>query len=78
MIYLLFEYQESVCLHCLKEIDLDNESVELDHFPSILELKFNVWADSKEKLSENLDLFKLAQAAHKKVEYRLLHMKRNH
>jgi hypothetical protein len=31
LIRLLHEYQESICLHCLKEIDLDNEQVELDH-----------------------------------------------
>jgi hypothetical protein len=77
LIYLLFEYQEGICLHCLKEIDLDNESVELDHFPSISELKFNAWADFKEKFSENLDFYKLAQDVHKKVEYRLLHKECN-
>jgi len=73
LIYLLLEYQEGVCSHCLEKIDLDNESVELDYFPSISELKFNAWVDLKEKFSENLDFFKLAQDAHKKVEYRLLH-----
>ena len=31
LIHLLHEYQEGICLHCLKEIDLDNEQVELDH-----------------------------------------------
>lgn len=31
LIRLLHEYQEGICLHCLKEIDLDNEQVELDH-----------------------------------------------
>lgn len=46
--------------------------MELDHFPSISELKFNAWADLKEKFSENLDFSKLAQDAHKKMEYRLL------
>jgi len=77
LIYLLLEYQEGVCLYCLKEIDLDNESVELDHFPSISELKFNAWADFKEKFSENLNFSKLAQDVHKKVEYRLLHKECN-
>jgi hypothetical protein len=77
LIYLLLEYQEGICLHCLKEIDLDNEAVELDHFPGISELKFNAWADFKEKFSENLDFFKLAQDVHKKVEYRLLHKECN-
>ena len=71
------EYQKSICPHCLKEIDLDNELIELDHFPSISELKFNAWADFKEKYSENLDFFKLAQNVHKKVEYRLLHKECN-
>ena len=77
LIYLLLEYQKGICPHCLKEIDLDNELVELDHFPSISELKFNAWADLKEKFSENLDFSKLAQDAHKKVEYRLLHKECN-
>lgn len=77
LIYFLLEYQKGICPHCLKEIDLDNESVELDHFPSISELKFNAWTDLKEKFSENLDFSKLAQDAHKKVEYRLLHKECN-
>lgn len=37
-IYLLSKYQQGICSHCLKEIDLENEQVELDHFPSISEL----------------------------------------
>jgi len=77
LMYLLLEYQEGICPHCLKEIDLDNESVELDHFPSISELKFNAWADFKEKFAENLDFSKLAQDVHKKIEYRLLHKECN-
>lgn len=77
LIYLLLEYQKGVCLYCLKEIDLDNESVELDHFSSISELKFHALADFKEKFSENLDFFKLAQDVHKEIEYRLLHKECN-
>lgn len=69
LIYLLWDYQKGICHHCLKEIDLENEQVELNHFPSISELKFNTWV--------NLDFSKLAQDAHKKVEYRLLHKKCN-
>jgi len=77
LIYLLFEYQKGICPHCLKEIQLDNESFELDHFPSISELKFTTWLDLKEKFFENLDFSKLAEDAHKRVEYRLLHKKCN-
>jgi hypothetical protein len=73
----LWDYQEGICSHCLKEIDLDNELVELDHFPSLSELKFNIWVDLEERFSENLDVSKLAQDAHKKVEYRLLHKECN-
>ena len=77
MIYPLQEYQEGICPHCFKEIDLDNELVELDHFPSISELKFYTWLNLEEKFSENLDFTKLVQDAHKKVEYRLLHKECN-
>ena len=45
--------------------------VELDHFPSISKLKFNAWADFKEKFSENLDFPKLAQDGHKKLSIHL-------
>ena len=77
LIYLFWEYQEGICPHCFKEIDLDNELVELDHFPSISELKFYTWLNLEEKFSENLDFTKLVQDAHKKVEYRLLHKECN-
>ena len=77
LIYLLCEYQKGICSHCLKEIDLENEQVELDHFPSISELKFNVWVNLEKRFSENLDFSKLVQNAHVKVEYRLLHKECN-
>lgn len=77
LIYLLCEYQKGICSHCLKEIDLENEQVELDHFPSISELKFNVWVNLEERFSENLDFSKLVQNALVKVEYRLLHKECN-
>lgn len=56
---------------------MENELIELDHFSSVSELKFNIWADLAERFSENLDFSKLAQDAHKKVEYRLLHRECN-
>ena len=42
-ILLLHKYQKSICKHCLKNIDLENEQTELDHFPSISQLKLDAW-----------------------------------
>ena len=73
MNYLLHEYQGGVCLHCLKEIELDNEQIELDHLPSISELKFITWSNLEDKFSNNLNVLELVRIAHAEVKYRLLH-----
>ena len=64
-------------MHCLKEIDLDNKQVELDHSLSISELKFNTWSNLENKLSDNLNLPELVRSAHAEIEYELLHKECN-
>lgn len=73
VIYLLHEYQESVCPHCLQDIDLENDSVELDHSPAIFKLKYEQWELIKENSHDNLDLESIVTDAHSKVSFRLLH-----
>ena len=75
VIFLLHEYQEGVCPHCLQNIDLENDSMELDHFPAIFELKYEQWELIQDDSSVNLDLDlePIVADAHSKVSFRLLH-----
>jgi len=73
IIYLLHEYQDGICPHCFKIIDLENDSVELDHSPAIFKLKFRQWELIKERFHDNLDLEPIVKNAHSSVSYRLLH-----
>nr|YP_010377420.1 hypothetical protein NDC64_mgp21 [Navicula tsukamotoi]QYB23107.1 hypothetical protein [Navicula tsukamotoi] len=73
IIYLLHEYQDGVCPHCLEIIDLENDSVELDHSPAIFKLKYQQWELINEKFYDNLDFESIVKDAHSKISYRLLH-----
>jgi retron-type reverse transcriptase len=72
-IILLHEYQKSICKHCLKNIDLENEQTELDHFPSISQLKLDAWNRINEIPSIEINMTSIIRSAHTTVEYRLLH-----
>ena len=69
----MHKYQDGVCPHCLKIIDLENDSVELDHSPAIFKLKYQQWDLIKEKFHDNLDLEPIIKNVHSNISYRLLH-----
>jgi len=77
LIYLLNEYQKGVCNYCFKEIDLAIDQVELDHLPSLSQLKFNTWENLEKDCSKKLDLSEIIETVHATVEYRLLHKQCN-
>jgi hypothetical protein len=70
---LLHEYQKSICKHCLKNIDLENEQTELDHFPSISQLKLDAWNRMNKIPLIKINMTDIIKSAHTVVEYRLLH-----
>jgi hypothetical protein len=73
IIYLLHEYQDGICPHCLKIIDLENDFVELDHSPAIFKLKYQQWDLIKNKFYDSFDLEPIVKEAHSSVSYSLLH-----
>ena len=69
----MYEYQKFICKHCLKNIDLENEQTELDHFPSISQLKLDAWNRINKIPSIEINLTDIIKSAHTTVKYRLLH-----
>lgn len=61
----------------MEEIDLEIDQVELDHLPSISQLKFNTWERLEKDFLKNSSLFEVIETAYATVEYRLLHKQCN-